>query len=264
MKIVDQSIFQKLYRPPASSHKGQNGRILVIAGSKKYHGALLLTVQALSRIVDMVYVYSTAENLSLIKKLKSKIAVFITVNKKEFWPTVEIVDTVIIGPGLAETSATKNLTEKLLTKYPNKKVIIDATALWHLDPNKLHKNCVVTSHSREFENVFRCPANAANVLAMAQKYQGIIILKGQHDYLSDGQELWENRTGNVGMTKGGTGDVFAGLIAGLSAKNDLLIASLAGAYLSGYTGDQLLKKVGTFFNAEDLINELSKTWKYLT
>jgi NAD(P)H-hydrate epimerase len=260
MKILTSSILQSIYHPAPDSHKGQNGRVLVIAGSKKYHGALLLAIQALSRVVDMVYVYSNVDNLALIKKLRSEIAVFIAVNKKELWSTVELVDCIVIGPGLAETSATISLTKKILKKYPHKKILIDATALWHLNPEWLHQNCVVTPHSREFVQVFKCQAIAENVLAMAKKYNAVIALKGHYDYISDGHELWENRTGNPGMTKGGTGDVFAGLIGGLAAQNNLLTATLAGAFLSGYAGDQIHKKVGTFFNAEDLIKEVGTIW----
>ena len=63
------------------------------------------------------------------------------------------------------------------------------------------------------------------------------------------------------MTKGGTGDVLAGLVGGLAAKNDPLTAALAGAYLNGLAGDRLYEKKGTFYNAEDLTEELGRVWK---
>lgn len=263
MRIIYNSIFKKLYRPAPDSHKGQNGRLLVIAGSKKFHGALLLCIQTASRMVDMVYVYSTFENLELVKKLKSKIAVYINVLPKELWAMVDLVDAVIVGPGLVESKANIKLVEKLLKKYPDKKIIIDATALWHVNPNLLHKNCVVTPHSREFQNVFKCQPTAKNAQKMAKKYGCIIVLKGRYDYISDGKELWENKTGNVDMTKGGSGDVVAGLISSLATKNDLLLAAQAGIHLAGLVGDSLYKKSGTFYNAEDLIGELRKVWSKL-
>lgn len=95
---------------------------------------------------------------------------------------------------------------------------------------------------------------------MAGKYNCVIVLTGPVDYISDGKELYENKTGNVGMTKGGTGDVLAGLVGGLMATNDLLISAQAGVYLNGLVGDKLYEKKGTFYNAEDLISKLGGIW----
>ncbi len=261
MQAIDKSIFSRLQQANPDSHKGQNGRLLVIAGSDKFHGALLLSVQTASRIVDMVYVHSTRENLKLIKKLRSEISTFIGVSKKELFKTVEIVDSILIGPGLPETSETIALVHDILHKYPNKKIVIDATALWHVKPDCLHSNCILTPHSREFANVFGCEANAENVQKMAAKYNCIIALTGKHDYISDGKELWENKSGHVGMTKGGTGDVFSSTIAALSTTNDLLDSTLAGSHLVGLTGEKLANEKGTFYNAEDLIGGLGRVWR---
>lgn len=129
MKTINDKVLQKIKRPKPTSHKGNNGRVLVIAGSEKFHGAMLLTVQAASRIVDMVYVYSTPENLDLVKKLKSEISTFVGVLQDELWDTVELVDAIIIGPGLEESEEKLKLTEKLLKDYKHKKVLLDATAL---------------------------------------------------------------------------------------------------------------------------------------
>ncbi len=271
MEIVSADILNRLKKPNLNSHKGDNGRVLVIAGSDKYHGALLLAVQVASRLVDMVYVHSVEQNLELIKKLKSEISVFISVDQSELWKTVDLVDVVLIGPGLEESRANKKLVEKLLSaiggsasggkKYPGKKIVIDATAIWQLDPLLLHPNCVVTPHSREFEQLFKCAPTPDNVLKMAKYYQCVVVLKGKYDYVSDGKELFENQTGNVGMTKGGTGDVLAGLITGLSATNNLLTSAQAGVYLNGLAGDKLFEKFGTFYNAEDLAGEIGSVWR---
>ena len=261
---VEKTIFEKIHTPVAESHKGQNGRMLVIAGSERFHGALLLAVQTASRLVDMVYVHSTKENLNLIKKLRSEVATFIAVSEKELQRTIELVDAILIGPGLPECGETIALVHNILSEYPEKKTIVDATAIWHVKPGCLHENCIVTPHSREFENVFGVDATEANVLAMAKKYNGIVTLKGKVDYISDGKVLYENHTGNVGMTKGGTGDVFAGTIAALATVNDTLTATLAGAHLVGLAGDVLYQKKGTFYNAEDVIESLGEVWKSVT
>jgi NAD(P)H-hydrate epimerase len=259
MQIINKNILNSLYKPSKASHKGQNGRILIIAGSEKFHGSLLMALQTASRVVDMVYVYSPS-NESLIKKLKTEISVFINIFSNELWETINLVDAILIGPGLAENRENKKLVEKILKKYPEKKVVIDATAFWHLNPLLLHLNCLVTPHSREFANTFACEPTPDNVLKMAKYYQCTVILKGKNDYISNGRELWKNTTGNVGMTKGGTGDVLAGLAVALLSKNDVLTSALSATYLTGLAGDELYKKFGTFFNAEDVIKSLGEIW----
>ncbi len=261
---IDRTIFDTLNYPTPESHKGQNGRMLVIAGSDTFHGALLLAVQTASRLVDMVYVHSTQENMRLVNKLRSEMATFIAVSEKELWDTIERVDVILMGPGLPECDATIALVHDILSKYPEKKTVVDATAMWHVNPEHLHDNCIVTPHSREFENVFGVPATGENVLAMAQTYKGVITLTGPIDYISNGTVLYENHTGNVGMTKGGTGDVFSGTIAALAAKNDTLTAARAGAHLVGVAGDALYDTRGTFYNAEDLIQSMGEVWKSVT
>ncbi len=262
---MDKTILERVNRPEPETHKGQNGRVLVIAGSNKFHGSLLLTVQAASRIVDMVYVHSVTSNMELIQELRSEIATFIAIGKSELEHILELVDCIMIGPGLEESEETVALTKHVLTKYTHKKTIVDATSFWHLDPQWLHKNCIVTPHSREFENTFKCAAIRENVQPMAKKYNCTIILKGSTDYISDGDQLFENNTGNVGMTKGGTGDVLVGVVGALAATNDLLTAALAGTYLNGLAGDRLYERAGTFYNAEDVIAELGRIWgEFLT
>ena len=261
MQKIDKNIFQNLKKPDPKSHKGQNGRMLVIAGSDKFHGALCLCIQVASRMVDMVYVHSVERNLKLIDKLQQEISVFIGVPEAELWETVALVDSILIGPGLEESDDVKEITENLLKEFPEKKCVIDATALWHVNPKLLHKNCVATPHSREFEHTFGMSANAENVQRAADKFDCTVVLTGATDYISNGKDTWENRVGDVGMTKGGTGDVLSGMVAALSTTNDLITSTLAGVYLNGLAGENLNRQVGTFYNAEDVVEELGKIWK---
>ena len=65
------------------------------------------------------------------------------------------------------------------------------------------------------------------------------------------------------MTKGGTGDVLAGLTAGLYAKNEAFASACAASYINKKAGDSLFEKVGVNFNASDLANEIPKIMKEL-
>ena len=100
---------------------------------------------------------------------------------------------------------------------------------------------------------------------MAKKYHCTIVLKGPVDVIaSPNGKIALNKTGNAGMTKGGTGDVLAGLIAGLYTTNDAYPSAAAGCYVNGEAGDALYKKVGTFYNAEDLTNKIPSILHQLT
>lgn len=258
MKTVSKNILKKIKSPKKKSHKGQNGRLLVVAGSNKYHGALLLTIEAAARIVDMVYVHTVPRNMRLVNRLRSKVATFIAVSGSEVWETVELSDVIAIGPGLEENDNVRQFTERLLREYPKKRTIVDATALWHVDPKLLHKNCILTPHSREFEQVFKLKATPRNVQKAAKRFGGIVLLTGPTDYISDGKHIYKNTTGNPGMTKGGTGDVLVGLIAALATNHTLLTSTLLGAYINGMAGDALAVKKGTFYNAKDLIDQIGE------
>ncbi len=257
MQEVTSGILRRLRKSKEGSHKGQNGRLLIVAGSNKYHGALLLTIQAASRIVDMVYVHTVPRNMRLVNKLRSEIATFIAISGSEVWETVKLSDVIVIGPGLEENDTVQVFTENLLTKYPKKKTIVDATALWHVNPQHLHSKCIITPHSREFRQVFKMQPTPENVHKAARSFGGIVMLTGQTDYISNGKTLYTCKTGNAGMTKGGTGDVLAGLIGALATKHTLLTSTLLGAYINGAAADVLSEEKGTFYNAEDLIDALS-------
>ena len=102
-----------------------------------------------------------------------------------------------------------------------------------------------------------------DITTVAKKYSCIVLLKGDKDIASNGTDTREITGGNPGMTKGGTGDVLAGLIAALACKNDPFLATIAGSFINKQAGDELYKKVGPYFNATDLANEIPIVMKQL-
>lgn len=252
-----------LYQPSPHSHKGDNGKLLIIAGSQKYHGALFLAAKIASKIVDLVYISSIPENNQLIKKLKSDLAEFITVSHQEIDSQIKDVDCVLIGPGLGVSQSTEKLVNNLLKRFPEKKFILDADALKVVDKKLLNEDCIITPHRQEFKTLFGQSATQKSVKAMARKYGCIIVLKGQTDFVISPNQFKINKTGNAGMTKGGTGDVLAGLISALACKNNLFLSACVGVYLNGLAGDRLKKKVSYYYNASDLVEEIPKVMKRL-
>lgn len=251
-----------LYKPLPNSHKGQNGKLLVIGGSRLFHAASLWALKVASRIVDMVFYSSVPENNRIVFEAKKEFRDGIVVRREEVEDYVQEADCILIGPGLERVKETKELTERLLGKYSEKKWVVDAGSLQMMEPKFLNKNCIITPHAGEFKMLFGISANQENVAKMAEKYGCVIVLKGPTDIICAPKECKVNTTGNAGMTKGGTGDVLAGLIAAFACKNDLFLAACAGTFVNGLAGDRLKERVSYYFNASDLVEEIPRTLKW--
>lgn len=257
-QIIGCEVICGLRKNLEGSHKGENGKLLIIGGSEKYHGAPILSAKIASKIVDLVYFASVPENNALVREMKSALCEFITLQKAEILQIAEMVDVILIGPGLDNAEELGGLVNFLLKKYPQKKFVLDADALKYLDKKLLNENVVMTPHRGEFREFFNCEATEENVKKMAKKYNCLLVVKGAEDFVASKSDFKINQTGNAGMTKGGTGDVLAGLVAGLACKNDLFLSAQAGIFLNGLAGDHLQKKVGDYFNASDLIEEIPR------
>ena len=277
---VSKKIVKRLRLPKPNSRKRDNGRLLIVAGlDARYFGALAYCVKAASRIVDLVYLMTMPENYQLIKKLKLTTAEFMPIGSSLLFSPIhgemsrrgrEVKqkadwDCILIGPGMGTSAETKQLTSTVLKS--GKKAVLDADALNVLD-NKLKRllsaKHILTPHHKEFRRLFHLSPTAGSASSVAKKYHCTIVLKGPTDVIAEPNgKISLNKTGNAGMTKGGTGDVLAGLIAALYATNDAFTSAAAGCYINGAAGDELYKKVGTFYNAEGLVRQLPKTLHHL-
>ena len=311
MKILTEQDIPKLILPAKNSHKGQNGRLLVIGGSHFFHAASLWALTVSSRIVDLVHYASVPENETLVQKAKEEFRNGIVVPREEIERYIEEDDCILIGPGmmrpehnipaldsLDETSfkdiltikdegiQTWYLTNYLVKKYPQKQWIIDAGALQMINVSLIPKQAILTPHKREFEDLVT-KVKIANptlfpsediplkdtISLLVKKLGCILLVKGEIDiactggtcdeYLCTPGECVEIHGGNAGMTKGGTGDVLAGLIAGLSCLQDPFTATCVGSFINKQAGDDLFEQVGFFYNASDLADQIPKTMKRL-
>ena len=247
-----------LFKPKKKSRKGENGVLLILAGSDQYHGAAIFSGLAASRIVDLVYFCTEKQNIPFVKRASP---LFIVSELKDWKKWIAKSDAVLIGPGLARNNSNKKIVTTILKNYKGKKTVLDATAFHLITPKQLHSNCIITPHAGEFFALFKQKPTKSNLKSFSKKFNCIIVLKGATDIISANGKLYYNYTGNEGMTKGGTGDVLAGLMAGFACKNDLLLSCLAGCYLNGFAGDLLKKDRGLLFNAQDLLEKLPEAKK---
>lgn len=231
------------WRPLAYSRKGDNGKILIAAGSRRYHGAAVFSILGARRFCDLVYFMPGEMNNKLIFSISS-IPECIMVERDPG------AGALLAGPGLDDADID---IRSLLRAY--RKKVIDGDAFRMISP-KDAVGAVLTPHEGEFQAFFGLEGTKENVKEMAARHKCTILRKGKVDVISDGTEVLENRTGNAGMTKGGTGDVLAGLLAALLVKNNNLSAAYHAARINGYAGDILYKKYSFSYCASDLAEAL--------
>ncbi|WP_297499860.1 NAD(P)H-hydrate dehydratase [Thermococcus sp.] len=258
-------------------HKGQNGRLLVIGGSEDYFGAPYLALKAASYIVDLVYL---AMPEYPARRINDPDLILRPVEGENFTPghvdtlikLAEKADAVVIGPGIGLEEGTKAFVREFV-KRCKKPMVVDADGLKALaeDLSVLKgKSFVLTPHAGEFKALFgvkpegSLSERAELVMQKAKEIGGVVLLKGLYDIISDG-EIWKyNKTGNRGMTTGGTGDVLAGLVGALlGLGNGPLRAASVGAFLNGLAGDMVKEELGENFTALDVVKKVPKAVKWV-
>jgi len=273
---------KNLYIPDPNSHKGQNGKLMIIGGSKLFHAASLWSLKVASRIVDMVFYSSVLENNQIVQKAKEEFRDGIVVPRNKIANYINEADCVLIGPGMPRKEGeevgdddTKVLTEDLLKNFPNKKWVIDGGSLQVVEPEIIPNRAVLTPHGKEFDMLKLKIKNEKlkikiqnlkledQVQIFAKEYNCTVLLKGPADIVSNGEKTVQIQGGNAGMTKGGTGDVLAGLVAALYCKNEAFLTASASSFINKKAGEKLFEKVGLYFNSSDLTDEIPKVMKNL-
>ncbi|RJQ18949.1 NAD(P)H-hydrate dehydratase [Candidatus Woesearchaeota archaeon] len=249
-----------------TSHKGQNGRILVIGGSEDYIGAPALVgmsaIAALRSGADLVTVaapkkVSWAINCIapdlITRKIPGK-----QFTRKSVLRVLELAksaDAIVIGNGITLTKESTAFMREIIRRA-NKPIIIDAAALRVIRVQDV-QNAVLLPHAKELETLLK---NSKLSLKNVQRQlrNNILVLKGHpKTAILSRTKRAINTTGHPGMTHGGTGDVLAGIIAALIAQgNDAFTACKIAAHVNGKAGELLAKKYGVGYLASDMILEI--------
>lgn len=246
--------------PPTGSRKGENGVLLVIGGSKSYFGAPLHSLRAASLFVDLTFFSPFPQNDSLASRVKLANADLIV--EGDWRKAAKRPDAILVGPGFEGTGAEKKLVDAVLRL--GKTVVLDAPAIWLADKGLFGPNVALTPHAGEFEKAFGTKAGEKSCLESARKFNCSILLKNHGtDYVTDGKKIFSNRSGIPAMTKGGTGDVLAGLAAAFACRNPLLPSLKAAAFLNGFAGRRLYKRSSFAFTATDLAGEIPSAFAAL-
>ncbi len=235
------------------SSKFDYGRVLVIAGSKKYPGAgALCANSAIIAGAGLVYLHSTAIHHSLLPEIipfelpQNNSGSISKLVEKEIIYEANKSDAIAIGPGLSDDKDTTSLIVKLLQEISSdKRVVIDADGLRAINQkSKLNKNTIITPHIGEFSRITGIPREEIEKKSLelsiewANQLNCIIVLKHVPVIITDGKETFINEGGNPGMATGGSGDVLSGLIAGLLAQGiDPLLAAALATFIHAKAGE---------------------------
>ena len=254
MKEVTSELIKLPSRKP-DSHKGENGRVLIVGGSPEYIGSPALAgIAAMRSGADSVVIAAPAKVAWAINAFSPDLVTLKLTgerlsqeNEPEIAPYLEKADCLLIGPGISEHRESMNLIKRILKTYEGPK-ILDAAALFAFDAAKL-QNSILLPNVKEFIRL-----SAAVKVESIIENENIIVQKSASTMIRSKQGDFKNHTGNAGLTKAGTGDVLAGLVAGFLAQSkDSLQSCINAVYFTGLLGDILLKeKGGYFYLASDL------------
>jgi len=259
------------------SHKGDFGKVLIIAGSGQYSGSPIFNaVATLKSGADLVMVaghkraMGVAANYlpdiithSLEDELNSNHAAEILALSKKF-------DSLVIGCGLDRSAETYQAIGEIIrgVELP---IVIDAEAIRAVAENReilKNKKAVLTPHSEEFgvltgeEVKPEINDRKKKVKKWARELGAVILLKGYVDVISDGGKIALNKTGSPFMTKGGFGDTLSGICGALLARGvKPFEAAQAAAYINGKAGELATKKYGESVLASDIFEFLPEAIK---
>jgi NAD(P)H-hydrate epimerase len=259
------------------AHKRMNGTVCVVGGSRLYHGAPFLCATGAMRAgVDLVFIAVPAPIANPVRSLSPD---FIVVplpdskltrgNVSKLLTWVPEVDVFAVGPGLGPQKGEAVAQALNQMKGDGRRLVVDADALRaQALPSLRDAGAVVTPHAGEFERLFgeKLPddieGRARAVSAHAKEAGVTVLLKGPTDVVSDGERVGLNETHSPAMTVGGTGDVLAGVAAGLLARNvPPFEAACAAAYINGAAGVEAAKRLGFHIAASDVANEIANVAK---
>jgi len=279
----------RLLRRNLDSHKGDFGKIFILAGSPGFSGAAVLCSAAAMRSGAGLVTLGIPEGINrAIIKIKPKEVMTLPLpetkqgtislkgynNVKNF---IKEIDILVIGPGLTQNKSTQSLARKVISNI-DKPAVIDADGLnalvGHLNIlralNAGNRQLVLTPHPGEMSkllgaSVKKVQNNREDIAKkFARDYKVTMVLKGHNTVVADNKgQLHINKTGNPGMATAGSGDVLTGIIAAfLGQRLDAFKAAKYAVYLHGLAGDLAAKeKTEMGMIASDIIDKIPEAIK---
>lgn len=263
-RIDEDTIAKTLPRRRRTTHKGQQGHVLVVGGGTGMAGAARLAGEAALRVGSgLVTVATKPENAAAITGSRPELICRGITSARELEPLIERADVVAIGPGLGQDEWAHAMMEGVTGC--TKPTVLDADALNYLAQHpRSNSNWILTPHPGEAARLLgtsageiqRSRLDAAN--AICERYGGVVVLKGAGTLVVNRDELPHVcDRGNPGMASPGMGDVLTGVIAGILAQRALVVdAARTGVIVHAMAGDMAAHRGERGLIASDLFNYL--------
>ncbi len=272
--LVPGTVLAAVPRKSRTSTKYRAGSVLVVGGSRGLSGAPMLAALAAFR-ADAGYVTVAAPE-SVLPAIESRLLEAVK------WPlpedsagrllarasdavleAAERADAVALGPGLGRSDGTRQLVRVLLERL-ELPMVLDADALWELEPFERAAPTVLTPHSGELARLLEATAAEVDahrlhaVRRAAEIYGSVVLLKGVDTLVAaPGAGLLVAGYGRPSLATAGTGDVLTGVIAAFLAKGlEPQLAAAAGAVAHGLASRLVEPQVGLV--ASDLLPGLQR------
>lgn len=269
---------------PLEAHKGDFGKVCIIAGSLGFSGAAAIAgTSALRAGAGLVRVATPETVLPIVAAIQPCFTT-IPLPDKDGRISKKAVDAILkaaeendilaFGPGIGIGPGPKTILETLL-KIENLRMVIDADGLNNLAklgdwPKSCKANLILTPHPGEMKRIWPpllrkpLPQNReTQALEFAAASKTTVVLKGHQTIVADSEKFYINTTGNPGMATAGSGDVLTGVIAAICGQGlNNFDAAVLGVYIHGLAGDLAVEKVGQIsLIATDIVDSLPQAFK---
>ncbi len=266
LQVTDRALISKLFlNKNLNINKSDNGRLLIIAGSKSMAGAAILCANAaISTGSGLVFLSVPEEIQNEVNVAVPEAVTHGTLTKEQILALRP--DCIAVGPGMG--TARKDFVRSVLAM--NIPLVIDADGLNSIsdDPMILSSrssSTVITPHPAELSRLTKADTahvtedSIGSALSAAKKFNAVTVLKGANTVIAapDGRHSI-NTSGNIGLATAGSGDVLTGLISSLIARGtDPYDAAVSGVYIHGRCAEISAGKKGmTGTRASDIIGEI--------
>ena len=280
MKLKTTNEIPKLRPRAVDAHKGDFGKVCIIAGSVGMSGAAALAGRAALRAgAGLVRVATPKSVLPIVASIEPSFTTIALAEDSVGQISAKAINTILnavgendalaFGPGIGTSGELQSVLETLL-EQEGLRLIIDADGLNNLArikdwPVKLKAELILTPHPGEMKRlwsvVFReeLPGDRQQqAVQLAQQTKTVVALKGAGTVVTDGQKVYVNKTGNPGMATAGSGDVLTGAITALMGQGlSNFDATVLGVYIHGLAGDIAAERIGRVsLMATDIIDAL--------
>jgi ADP-dependent NAD(P)H-hydrate dehydratase len=257
----------KLKQRAIDAHKGDFGKVCIIAGSIGMSGAAALAGRAALRCgAGLVRVATPKSILSIVASIEPSFTTIALpednagrISAKAINPILDAVgdnDALAFGPGIGVSGELQSVLQSLL-EQDGLRLIIDADGLNNLArmkdwPVRLRAELILTPHPGEMKRLWagvfreeRPNDRQQQAAQLARQTKTVVVLKGAGTVVTDGEKVYVNKTGNPGMATAGSGDVLTGAITALMGQGlNNFDATVLGVYIHGLAGDIAAEKVG--------------------